>query len=253
MGRTLVVLALALATDLLVCASPVSAQAQTTGSIVGRVTDESGGSLPGVTVTATSPALQVPQVSTVSDPQGDYRLTPLPIGTYDVVYSLQGFQTLKRSGVRLTAGFVARVDEVMHIGAIEESVTVSATPTIDVQSTGSVTVLTRETLEVVPSSRAGIITLMNQSPSVRSTSPVPLVMRTSPGSTSADRCRISCRRCACTASRRRPRRGWCSTALSPQTPGRPAAAGRILITRRSKKRACRRLRTTWRRPTAAST
>jgi hypothetical protein len=168
MGRTLVVLALALAADLLVYASPVSAQAQTTGSIVGRVTDESGGSLPGVTVTATSPALQVPQVSTVSDPQGDYRLTPLPIGTYDVVYSLQGFQTLKRSGVRLTAGFVARVDEVMHIGAIEESVTVSATPTIDVQSTGSVTVLTRETLEVVPSSRAGIITLMNQSPSVRS-------------------------------------------------------------------------------------
>ena len=44
----------------------------------------------------------------------------------------------------------------------------SATPTIDVQSTGAVTVLTRETLEVVPSSRSGIISLMNQSPSVRS-------------------------------------------------------------------------------------
>jgi hypothetical protein len=47
-------------------------QAQVTGSIVGRVTDESGGVLPGVTVTATSPALQVPQVIDVTDEQGDY-------------------------------------------------------------------------------------------------------------------------------------------------------------------------------------
>ena len=54
------------------------------------------------------------------------------------------------------------------LGRFEESVTVSATPTVDVASSGPVTVLTRETLEVVPSSRAGIITLMNQSPSVRS-------------------------------------------------------------------------------------
>ena len=65
------------------CADHAAAgQAQVTGSVVGRVTDESGGVLPGVTVTATSPALQVPQVVDVTDEQGDYRLTPLPIGTY---------------------------------------------------------------------------------------------------------------------------------------------------------------------------
>ena len=75
---------------------------------------------------------------------------------------------MRRDTLRLTAGFVARVDVALKVGALEESITVSATPTIDVQSTGAVTVLTRETLEVVPSSRAGIITLMNQSPSVRS-------------------------------------------------------------------------------------
>jgi hypothetical protein len=152
-----------------VCADNAAAgQAQTTGSIVGRITDESGAVLPGVTVTASSPALQVPQVTAVTDGQGDYRLTPLPIGTYEVVYSLSGFNSVKRDSLRLTAGFVARLDIAMKVGAIEESVTVSATPTVDVQSTGSVTVLTRETLEVVPSSRAGIITLMNQSPAVRS-------------------------------------------------------------------------------------
>src|SRR5688572_32891651 len=159
----------ALIITLLACAEHATAgQAQIAGSIVGRVTDESGGVLPGVTVTATSPALQLPQVVDVSDAQGDYRLTPLPIGTYEVAFTLPGFQTVRRDSLRLTAGFIARVDVVLKVGAIEESVTVSATPTIDVQSTGSVTVLTRETLEVVPSSRSGIITLMNQSPSVRS-------------------------------------------------------------------------------------
>ena len=166
MGRIIVV---ALATGLFTCAElAVAGQAQTTGSIVGRITDESGAVLPGVAVTATSPALQLPQVTGVSDAQGDYRLTPLPIGTYEVSYTLQGFQTVRRDSLRLTAGFVARVDVALKVGAIEESVTVSATPTVDVASSGPVTVLTRETLEVVPSSRAGIITLMNQSPSVRS-------------------------------------------------------------------------------------
>jgi hypothetical protein len=51
-------------------------------SIVGQVTDESGAVLPGVTVTATGPALQVRQLVGVTNERGEYRLTPLPIGTY---------------------------------------------------------------------------------------------------------------------------------------------------------------------------
>jgi hypothetical protein len=169
MGRKWDTIPIMLAMSLFAGADRAAAgQAQVAGSIVGRVTDESGAVLPGVTVTATSPALQVPQVIDVTGVQGDYRLTPLPIGTYEVVYTLTGFQTVRRENIRLTAGFVARVDVVLKVGAIEESITVSASPTVDVQSTGAVTVLTRETLEIVPSSRAGIISLMNQSPSVRS-------------------------------------------------------------------------------------
>src|SRR5215216_3786490 len=87
-------------TGFLACAAYASAgQAQIAGSIVGRVTDESGGVLPGVTVTATSPALQLPQVAGVTDAQGDYRLTPLPIGTYEVSYTLSGFQTVRRDNL----------------------------------------------------------------------------------------------------------------------------------------------------------
>jgi carboxypeptidase family protein len=168
MGRQLGIIVIVLITSLAAFANLAAGQAQVSGSIVGRVTDESGAVLPGVTVTAKSPALQVPEVAGVTTVQGDYRLTPLPIGTFEVVFTLTGFQTVRRESIRLTAGFVARVDVVLKVGAIEESITVAASPTVDVQSTGAVTVLTKETLEVVPSSRAGLISLMNQSPAVRS-------------------------------------------------------------------------------------
>jgi carboxypeptidase family protein len=168
MSRQLGVIVVVLITSLVGVAERAAAQAQVSGSVVGRVTDESGAVLPGVSVTATSPALQVPQIVDVTNVQGDYRITPLPIGTYEVVFTLTGFQTVRREGIRLTAGFVARIDVVMTVGAIEESITVAASPTVDVQSSGAVTVLTKETLEVVPSSRAGLISLMNQSPAVRS-------------------------------------------------------------------------------------
>ena len=57
----------------------------TVASIIGQVTDQSGAVLPGVTVTATSPALLVPQVTGVTNERGEYRLSPLPIGVYELL------------------------------------------------------------------------------------------------------------------------------------------------------------------------
>jgi outer membrane receptor protein involved in Fe transport len=137
-------------------------------SVIGRVTDESGALLPGVTVTATSPSLQVGSLSDVTNERGEYRLTPLPIGTYIVEYALAGFQTIRREELRLTAGFVARVDIAMKIGTIAETVTVSgAAPVVDIQSTASRTELTRETLETTPVGAAGYQSLLSQAPGVR--------------------------------------------------------------------------------------
>src|SRR5437016_2537726 len=64
--------------------------AQTTGDMVGRVTDEQGGVLPGVTVEARSPALQGVR-SGVTDAAGAYRLSLLPPGAYRVTVTLPGF------------------------------------------------------------------------------------------------------------------------------------------------------------------
>ena len=102
--------------------------AASAAGIIGQITDGTGAILPGVTVTATSPALQVPSVTAVTDAQGEYRLSPLPIGIYTVVYELAGFQNLRRENVRLTVGFVAKLDQVLNLGAVSETITVSGAP-----------------------------------------------------------------------------------------------------------------------------
>src|SRR5690349_17147523 len=87
---------------LLLIVPPGFGQTNTQGTITGVVTDESGAVLPGVNVTAASPSLQVGQVSAVSDATGEYRLGGLPIGTYEVTYVVDGFQTVKRADIRVT-------------------------------------------------------------------------------------------------------------------------------------------------------
>ena len=135
----------------------VPAAAQGSASIIGQVTDESGAVLPGVSVTATSPALQVPQVTAVTNEVGEYRLAPLPIGVFEVVFELAGFQPARRESVRLTVGFTARIDVGLKLAAVAESVTVSgAAPVVDVTSTSADTLLTREMMDLTPTGRSGI-------------------------------------------------------------------------------------------------
>ena len=95
---------------------PASGQA-TQASISGVVTDTSNAVLPGVTVAATGPALQR-QVVAVSNEGGEYRLSPLPPGTYTITFDLPGFQSVKREGVRLAVGFTATIDQSMSLGSV---------------------------------------------------------------------------------------------------------------------------------------
>jgi hypothetical protein len=146
-----------------------SAGQQSDASVVGTVTDESQSVLPGVTVTATSPALQGSRTA-VTDAQGQYRISQLPIGTYTLVFELSGFRTLRREALRLTAGLTGRLDIALALGGLEETVTVSgASPVVDVASSAARTVLTRETLDLIPTARTGYNALMAQAPGVRET------------------------------------------------------------------------------------
>ena len=72
--------ALAAGVCLFVAAGPAAASQQTAAGIVGQVTDESGGVLPGVTVTASSPALQVREMVTITDERGEH--SPRTVHTF---------------------------------------------------------------------------------------------------------------------------------------------------------------------------
>src|SRR5258706_142964 len=112
------------------------AQSLSSASIEGTVVDETKAPLPGVSVTITSPALQVGKREAVTDGTGHYRFVDLPIGTYAVQSDLSGFRSVRRDGVLLTAGFNARIDMDLKIGGLEESITVSgASPIVDVATT----------------------------------------------------------------------------------------------------------------------
>src|SRR5437867_126790 len=132
---------------------PVTSAAQS--SIGGRVTDNTGGVLPGVTVEATSPVLIEGTHTPVTDGHGQYRIVDLRPGTYKVTFSLTGFGTQVRDGLLLPADFAMTVSVVMSVGAIEESVTVTgASPVVDSSSVNRTEVLTRTVQEELPTGRA---------------------------------------------------------------------------------------------------
>ncbi len=127
------------------------AQGVRRGEIAGSIKDDTGAALPGVTITVTSPALQVPSVTGVSDGRGDYRIIELPPGTYRVQYELSGFGTLMREGIVLTTGFAARLDTVLKVATLAETVTVSGeSPVVDVTTTRGGATVSQELLETIP-------------------------------------------------------------------------------------------------------
>src|SRR6266545_6211283 len=130
------------------------AQSVSSGTIEGTVKDESNAVLPGVTVTVTSPQLQVGQLVQVSDSAGSYKFVDLPAGTYRLKAELQGFSISVRDDLRLTVGFNARIDLTLKLGAMEESVTVSGqSPVVDVSSTTASVAFTKEVLDSIPRGR----------------------------------------------------------------------------------------------------
>jgi len=128
---------------------PAAALAQ--GSIAGFVKDTSGAVMPGVSVEAASDALIEKTRTAVTDSAGQYKIVDLPPGTYQVSYTLSGFKNVKRSGVVLEGSFAAQINVELQVGAVEETLTVTAeTPTVDVINAQKEFVANREVLDAIP-------------------------------------------------------------------------------------------------------
>jgi hypothetical protein len=143
----LAVIALGLLTIL-----PAAGYAQ--ASLTGVVRDTSGAVLPGVTVNAESPALIEKVRTAVTDGSGRYRIENLRPGPYTVTFELTGFNAVKRDGIQLSGTAASTVNADLRVGSLEETITVTGeAPVVDVQSTARQTVLDREAIDSVPSSR----------------------------------------------------------------------------------------------------
>lgn len=153
---------MALAAMALALPASVFGQAAT-GNITGRATDTSGGALPGVTVSITSPNLIGGARTAVTDEQGVYRFTLLPGGNYVVKFELPGFTTLNIEGVDLNAGATMTINGRLEVAALQETVTVtSQAPTIDLEAASVAVNWDQQKLEEIPYSRSlqGLVALI---------------------------------------------------------------------------------------------
>ena len=102
-----------------------------TGAINGTVTDGTGAVLPGVTIVISSAALMGAR-STLTNAEGLYRFPALAPGQYTVVFTLDGFEAVRREGVYVALAFTATVNIEMPIAALQEKVIVEpSSPTLD--------------------------------------------------------------------------------------------------------------------------
>ena len=94
-------------------------------SIQGLVTDESGAVVPGAMVTITNLATGIEQKTTTNE-TGNYTITPVAVGNYDVICSLEGFRTESVNNQRVETGAQLRMDFEPEVGTVSETVEVSA-------------------------------------------------------------------------------------------------------------------------------
>ncbi len=131
-------------------ASVVSAAAQTSGTLSGRVVDATGAVVPGVTISARHLERGVER-ATVTNPDGRFVMAALPVGPYDVRAELTGFKTIVRQGVALTVGEAIAVDFSLEVGALAESVSVAGAATAVNTRTGELSYLVdARTIEQLP-------------------------------------------------------------------------------------------------------
>jgi Carboxypeptidase regulatory-like domain len=135
--------------------APAAAQTgQMFGELVGKVTDDQGGVLPGVTVTLSGPAVMGAPTA-ITNAQGLYRFPAVNTGTYTLKFELAGFSPLVREGIIVPVRQTVTVDASLKIAALQETVVVSGqSPTVDVENTKVGARLEHEILQAVPTSRS---------------------------------------------------------------------------------------------------
>ncbi|MCU1350336.1 MAG: TonB-dependent receptor, partial [Acidobacteria bacterium] len=152
----------------------------TTGTLLGTVSTP-GAPLRGVTVTASSPALQGTR-TTVTGEGGGYVFPALPPGEYRITFDLDGMQRVDKS-VKISVSQTARVDVELKVAALSETVTITAAGPSAIESTAVATNFTSHQINEMPIERR-IDSVTDLAPGVTSAGPNNQI--TISGSTSFD-------------------------------------------------------------------
>ena len=117
---------------------PAVAQVGTQATITGTVVDGTGAVIPNVTVTAVQVSTKFTR-SVISNSIGGFEIGALPVGRYTVTATAQGMKTWRADGVELTIGARLEITPKMQVGALNETITVSAHDLIETQNSALTT------------------------------------------------------------------------------------------------------------------
>ncbi len=169
MKRTIISM-VAIFTAFLLMGSMSYAQIRT-GTITGIVTAEEGEILPGAAVELSGEKLMGGAHTVLTNDKGKYRFPNLMPGEYEITVTLGGFQTAKRTRLRVNIARTVTADVTLQLATLEESVTISAeTPIVDVQKSVVSTNITSELMEVLPMRRFSFFDFVGTTPGVTSSS-----------------------------------------------------------------------------------
>ena len=136
------------------------------GAITGRITDSSNARMPGVTVVATNVETNVAQ-TTVTNSEGDYTVLYLNPGTYTVTAELSGFKKLARNNLQVRVGEKLGVDFTLEVGAMAETVQVSAEAPVLTTTSGSTgQTISEKTIAMMPLSDGNPFALARLAPGI---------------------------------------------------------------------------------------
>src|SRR6202162_743813 len=127
-----------------------NAYSQTTlGGITGTVTDSSGAVISGATVTLVGNETKLNRTQTTSS-TGSYSFVNLPIGTYNLAFTQQGFESQNVPSIAVQANRTATVNAELKVGNVSECITVEETPLINMVDTTNGSVMAKLGIEAVP-------------------------------------------------------------------------------------------------------
>ena len=136
-------------------------------TVLGTVRDSSGAIVPGATVTLTNASTGI-TASVVSDEHGNYQFLNVRIGTYSVRAELQGFSIAKTEDVEVTVNARLRVDLMLKVGDLGETVTVTgAAKLLETESSDRGQVIAKEQIVNLPLNGRAYADLALLSPGVR--------------------------------------------------------------------------------------